>query len=82
MGNFSPRAGIIQSKFGAGLDYYFLNDRIKFSLESFDFNRQPNPHFRLYLDISASKYIYLHFGLDDFSLSDKRKFFFGLGLGI
>ncbi len=82
MGNFSPRAGIIQSKFGAALDYYFLNDRIKFSLESFDFNRQPNPHFRLYLDISASKYIYLHFGLDDFSLSDKRKFFFGFGLGI
>jgi len=82
MGNFSPRAGIIQSKFGAALDYYFLNDRIKFTLESFDFNRQPNPHFRLYLDISASKYIYLHFGLDDFSLSDHRKFFFGLGLGI
>ncbi len=82
LGNFSPRAGIIQSKVGAALDYYFLNDRIKFSLESFDFNRQPHPHFRLYMDISASKYFYLHFGLDDFSLSDKRKFFFGLGLGI
>jgi len=82
MGNFSPRAGIIQSKFGAALDYYFLEDRIKFSLESFDFNRQPHPHFRLYIDIAASKYFYLHFGLDDFSLSDQRKFFFGLGLGI
>lgn len=82
MGNLSPRAGIIQSKFGAALDYYLLKDRIKFSLESFDFNRQPHPHFRLYMDISASKYIYLHFGLDDFSLSDHRKFFFGLGLGI
>jgi virulence factor Mce-like protein len=82
LGNFSPRAGIIQSKFGAALDYYFLNDRIKFSLESFDFNRKPHPHFRLYMDISASKYFYLHFGLDDFSLSDQRKFFFGLGLGI
>jgi len=80
--NFSPRAGIIQSKFGAALDYYLLNDHIKFSLESFDFNRQPHPHFRLYIDISASKYIYLHLGLDDFSLSDQRKFFFGLGLGI
>jgi len=80
--NFSPRAGIIQSTFGAALDYYLLNDRIKLSLESFDFNRQPHPHFRLYIDISASKYLYLHLGLDDFSLSDQRKFFFGLGLGI
>jgi len=80
--NFSPRAGIIQSKFGAALDYYLLNDHIKFSLESFDFNRHPHPHFRLYIDISASKYLYLHLGLDDFSLSDQRKFFFGLGLGI
>jgi len=80
--NFSPRAGIIQSTFGAALDYYLLNDRIKLSFESFDLNRQPHPHFRLYIDISASKYLYLHLGLDDFSLSDQRKFFFGLGLGI
>jgi virulence factor Mce-like protein len=81
-GNFSPRAGIIQSKVGAALDYYILKDLIKFSLESFDFNRHPHPHFRLYMDISASKYFYLHFGLDDFSLPDQRKFFLGLGLGI
>ena len=81
-GSFSPRAGVMQSKIGAGIDFYALNDHLKFSLESFDFNRRPNPHFRFFTSYSASKYFYLLFGLDDFAESGERALFFGLGLGL
>jgi phospholipid/cholesterol/gamma-HCH transport system substrate-binding protein len=81
-GYFSPRAGIMQSKIGAGVDFYVWGDRLKFSLESFDFNRRPNPHFRFFTSYSASKYLYLLFGLDDFAESAERELFFGLGLGL
>jgi phospholipid/cholesterol/gamma-HCH transport system substrate-binding protein len=81
-GNFSPRAGVMQSKIGAGIDFYVLGDRLKFSLESFDFNRRPNPHFRIFTSYSAAKYFYLLFGLDDFAESAEREMFFGLGLGL
>lgn len=81
-GNFSPRAGVMQSKIGAGIDFYVLSDRLKFSLESFDLNRRPNPHFRFFTSYSATKYFYVLFGLDDFSESEERQLFFGLGLGL
>lgn len=81
-GNLSPRAGVMQSKIGAAIDYYAFNDRLKFSLESFDFNRRPQPRFRFFSIFSASKYFYLLFGLDDFAHSENRELFFGLGLGL
>ena len=81
-GGFSPRAGIMQSQIGAGVDYYLLRDRLKFSLESYAFNRRPYPYFRFVTSLSTTKYLYLLFGLDDFANSDLREFFFGLGLGL
>jgi ABC-type transporter Mla subunit MlaD len=81
-GDFASRAGIMQSKIGAAVEYYLLKDRIKFSLESYDFNRRPYPYFRFATSLSATKYFYLLFGLDDFAYSDLRRVFFGLGLGL
>lgn len=81
-GDFAPRAGIMQSKIGAGVDYYLLKDRLKFTLESYEFNRRPYPYFRFLTSFSTTKYLYLLFGLDDFANSDLREFFFGLGLGL
>lgn len=80
--SFSPRVGILESKAGAGLDYYTLQDRLRFSLEGFDFNRHPRPHFRLWTQYSVTKYIYFLLGIDDFSLAPKRELFFGFGLGL
>ncbi len=80
--NLSPRAGIMESKFGAGLDYYMVTDRLRFSLEGYDFNRQPRPHFRLWTQYAVSKYLYILLGVDDFTLAPKREVFFGFGLGI
>lgn len=80
--NLSPRAGIIESKFGAGLDYYLVADRLRFSLEGYDFNRQPRPRFKLWTQYAVSKYLYILLGVDDFTLAPKREVFFGFGLGL
>ena len=81
-GDFASRAGIMQSKIGAAVQYYILKDRLRFSLESYDFNRRPYPYFRFATSFSATKYFYLLFGFDDFASSGLRDFFFGLGLGL
>jgi phospholipid/cholesterol/gamma-HCH transport system substrate-binding protein len=73
------RAGLIESKFGAGFDWYLLKERIVLGAEGFDFNRQPRPQFRLYSRVYPAKNIYLLLGLDDFSLASQRELFFGLG---
>jgi len=80
--DFSPRAGIMESKIGIGIDYYLLKDQIKISMESYDFNRDPRPLFRLWVSYSPTKYVYFLSGIDDFTLADKREFFFGLGFGL
>jgi phospholipid/cholesterol/gamma-HCH transport system substrate-binding protein len=77
-GDFAPRAGIIESSFGAGLDYYLVQDRLILSLESFDLNRSPRPQFRLWTQFALYKYFYLVFGVDDFTLASEREIFFGL----
>lgn len=80
--SISPRAGIVESKFGVGLDYYLAADRLSLSVEGYDFNRQPRPHFRLWAQYSVSKYLHILIGVDDFSLAPKREVFFGFGLGL
>jgi phospholipid/cholesterol/gamma-HCH transport system substrate-binding protein len=81
-GAFSPRAGILESELGIGLDWYAWQDRLRFSLESYDFNRDTRPRFRFSTSFYATKFFYILFGLDDFSVSDNRELFFGLGVGI
>jgi phospholipid/cholesterol/gamma-HCH transport system substrate-binding protein len=80
-GNFAPRAGLMESQFGVGLDFYAFNDRVIFTLEGFDFNRQPRPHFRAWTSFIASKYIHLLLGLNDFTLSGNREVYLGLRFG-
>ncbi len=77
-GDFAPRAGIIESSFGAGVDYYIAQDRLILTLESFDLNRSPGPQFRLWTQYALYKYFYLVLGINDFTLASKREIFFGL----
>lgn len=81
-GPFSTRAGIMESKFGAGLDAYVLQDRLRFTFESFDFNRHPRPQLRLWTRYALSKYLSILLGIDDFSLASRREIYFGFGLGL
>ena len=80
-GVLAPRAGIMESKFGIGLDLYAFKDRVIFTLEGFDFNREPHPHFRAWTSLVASKYVHILLGLSDFTLSKNREFYFGMRFG-
>ena len=81
-GGLVPRAGIIESEFGAGLDYYALKDKLAVGVEAFDFNRSPGPQFRLYGRYYPGKNFFFVLGVDDFTLASNREVFFGLGVGL
>ena len=81
-GGFAPRAGIIESRFGAGLDYYALHDRLVLSVEGSDFNRATSPVFRTFARFFPQKNVYVIVGLEDFTLAARREVFFGLGVGL
>lgn len=80
-GAFAPRAGILESEFGVGLDFFTFNDRLVFTFEGFDFNREPRPRFRAWTSFVATRYIHFLLGWDDFTLSEKRELYFGLKFG-
>lgn len=80
-GSLAPRAGIIESEFGAGVDLLALEDRLMFSLEGFDFQRDEGPRFRLATQFALLRYLHLVLGIDDLSSDARREVFFGLGLG-
>ncbi len=81
LGIFAPRAGILESNFGVGLDMYAFRDRVIFTLEGFDFNRKPRPHFRAWASLMASKHVRILLGLNDFTLSENREFYLGMRFG-
>ena len=80
-GGFVPRAGLIESTFGAGLDFYAWDDRVALMFDAFDINRSAGPRLRLSARYSLHKYFHLAAGWDDFGLDSKRQFFVGLGVG-
>jgi phospholipid/cholesterol/gamma-HCH transport system substrate-binding protein len=81
--NLGLRAGVIESRGGAGLDYNLLKDRLRFSADLWDFNR---PDFSAHAKLSTRYYfspsVYVTGGWDDF-LNHSRQadsIFFGAGL--
>ncbi len=77
------RAGIMESRGGAGLDYKLLKDRLRFSADLWDFNR---PDFSAHAKVSGryffSPSVYVTGGWDDF-LNRSRSadsLFIGAGL--
>jgi phospholipid/cholesterol/gamma-HCH transport system substrate-binding protein len=77
------RAGVIESKGGAGLDYALLKNRLRFSADLWDFN---HPDFAAHGKLTSRYYfspsVYVTGGWDDF-LNHSRgsdSLFFGAGL--
>ena len=79
-GGVAPRVGLMESKVGAGVDYYAFGDRLKFSLDIFDFNRRPRPRFRFWTRFVAYQHFNLLVGVDNFTLARSREIYFGLEL--
>ena len=82
--DFALRAGLIESRGGAGIDYKILNDRLRFSGEIFDFNRPESfaAHGKVTTRYFFSPSVYVTGGWDDF-LNRSRKadsLFIGAGL--
>lgn len=80
-GNFAPRLGIMESKIGAAIDYYALKDKMRLSLEGFDFYRSQSPRVRFRARYAPFQYFHFILGLDDFTLASTREVFFGLEVG-
>ncbi|MDH4195809.1 MAG: MlaD family protein [Candidatus Aminicenantes bacterium] len=80
--NVAPRAGVIESSFGAGVDVYALRDRVVLSLEGFDFERASSPVVRAFARLYPLRNVFLVLGVNDFTLAHKSEIFFGLGLGV
>ena len=80
-GALAPRAGVIESEFGAGVDLLAFGDRLMFSLDGFDFRRDGGPRLRLTTQFALLRYLHLVLGVDDFGSDTRREVYFGLGLG-
>ena len=66
---------------GVGLDYYFLDDHLMFSLEAFDFDPDKNPNLKFRADFTPLQHLYLTAGYNDMISDWERQSFF-LGAGI
>lgn len=81
--DFILRGGLIESRGGAGVDYYFLKDRLRFSADMWDFNR---PDFAAHAKLTSRFYfspsVFLIGGWDDLLNSDREadSIFVGAGL--
>ncbi|MBN1382401.1 MAG: MCE family protein [Deltaproteobacteria bacterium] len=64
------RGGLLESTGGVGLDYFALNDKLKFTFEAFDFSADEKTHLKAAAEYQLFKHLYLSFGWDDF-ISDK-----------
>lgn len=75
------RGGLIEGEGGGGVEYLALQDRLKFSLEGWDFGRENrDPHAKIDLRLQFTKNISLNFGWDDFLEEDRNSAFLGGGL--
>ncbi|MFQ5737301.1 MAG: MlaD family protein [Thermodesulfobacteriota bacterium] len=63
---FTLRGGIIESTGGVGIDYSAFSDRLKISLDAFDFGQEGNPHLKAGGTVYLNKFFYLTAGYDDF----------------
>jgi phospholipid/cholesterol/gamma-HCH transport system substrate-binding protein len=79
------RAGVIESTGGVGLDRYAQADRLRLSMDLYDFNaindlRGENPHLRFSARYLPWKHLGLYGGYDNILNSDAAGFFMGAGV--
>jgi phospholipid/cholesterol/gamma-HCH transport system substrate-binding protein len=82
-GDFTFRAGLMESTAGFGFSYFALRNRLALNFDLFDFDRANNdPHVKFYGNYSIFKNLFVTAGYDDFinDNNDFRTLFFGFGL--
>ncbi len=83
-GNLALRLGLIESTGGAGADFYAFDDRIKFSVDSWNFSsKEPdndNAHVKATVSVGIGKTLFVNTGYDNALNSERASGFFGIGL--
>jgi len=83
-GNLALRLGLIESTGGAAADYYFFDDRVKFSIDSWNYNSQEpgniNPHLKAQVNYSLNKFLNVYAGYDNFLNPQRKSPLVGIGL--
>ncbi len=83
-GNLALRMGLIESRGGIGADYFAFSDKVKFSLDAWNFSStEPgnlNTHMKASLNYTINKLLLLNAGYDNFLNSDRAAAFVGVGL--
>lgn len=83
LGDFVGRAGLIESRGGAGLDYLALKDRLRFSADMWDFGRDSyNPHAKITGRYYFSPSVFITGGWDDFLNTKSKQDSFFIGAGV
>ncbi len=79
--DFTARGGIIESTGGVGIDYNAFSDRLKLSLDAFDFGQKGNPHLKAGGMLYLNRFFFLTAGYDDFiSKVGLQSAYVGVGL--
>jgi phospholipid/cholesterol/gamma-HCH transport system substrate-binding protein len=83
-GNLAARLGLIESVGGIAADYYAFNDKVKFSLDAWNFNsKEPHnekTHMKATLNYSVNDLLFVNVGYDNFLNKDRAAGFVGAGL--
>lgn len=83
-GNLAVRLGLIESTGGAGADYYVFDDRIKFSVDSWNYgSKEPDnnrAHVKATATVGLGKTLFMNAGYDNILNSRRASGFAGLGL--
>ena len=82
--NTAVRLGVTENTFGFGLDQFLDKDKLKLSLDAFDFSKNEafanHPHITIGADYKLFKYVYLSAGYDDILNQQYRGPYVGAGL--
>ncbi|MEW6408854.1 MAG: MlaD family protein [Nitrospirota bacterium] len=77
------RFGLMENTFGVAGDHYLLDDKIRLSVEAWDFNADEKNANKVHLKTTASyslfKYVFLNAGVDNILNSKRRSAFVGGG---
>jgi phospholipid/cholesterol/gamma-HCH transport system substrate-binding protein len=83
-GNLAIRMGIVESEGGVGGDLFAFDDRVKFSLDAWNFNsKEPNnlnTHMKATATWHINKLLFVNGGYDNFLNSSRATGFAGIGL--
>jgi phospholipid/cholesterol/gamma-HCH transport system substrate-binding protein len=71
------RGGILESTGGFGIDYFALNDKLKFSFEAFDFSIDRRANLKAGLEYRLLKHLYLSAGWNDIISDQNNRSFYG-----